>query len=288
MERVMNPQAAVEDEERTQIEARQPTKIGAIKLAAPEARQKALFGDSLLEASGGQRKRRTWATIFSLFLQCFLIGILILVPLIYTDVLPKQQLVTFLVAPPPPPPPPPPAVPTAVVKAIKVASDIVNGELRAPSTIPKKVLMIKETEVPPVLGAVGGVVGGVPGGRPEGVIGGILSSLSRPAALPKLYRPTTPQRIRVSQGVTEGLLVRKIEPLYPVIAREARVQGTVVLTAIIAKDGTIKDLQLVSGSPMLAPAAIDAVRRWRYKPYLLNGIPVEVETTVNVNFRLGS
>jgi protein TonB len=96
----------------------------------------------------------------------------------------------------------------------------------------------------------------------------------------------TPQKIRVSQGVAAGNLINRVEPLYPPIAKSARIQGTVVLQAVISKNGNIEGLRAVSGHPMLVPAAIDAVSRWRYKPYLLNGEPVEVETTITVNFRL--
>jgi len=96
----------------------------------------------------------------------------------------------------------------------------------------------------------------------------------------------TPQRVRVSQGVSAGLLVRKVSPNYPPLARQARIQGQVVLRAVISKDGSIENLTLVSGHPMLAPAAIDAVKQWKYKPYLLNGEPVEVDTEVQVNFTL--
>jgi periplasmic protein TonB len=282
-------QPQVVDEERIQVAVKKPLQLVATTPPAPPLRQKALFEDSLLESSGGQRKRRTWATIVSLTLQCFLVGVLALIPLWFTDVLPKEQLVTYLVAPPPPPPPPPPpAAPHPAVKVVKMVTEMENGQLRAPTSIPKKILMIKETEAPlPASGIPGGVPGGIPGGQVGGVIGGVIGSLSHSLAVPKLYRAPTPKRIRVSQGVTEGLLIRRIEPVYPVIAKEARIQGTVVLSAIIAKDGTIKDLQLVSGHPMLAPAAIEAVKRWRYKPYLLSGIPVEVETTITVNFRLG-
>jgi periplasmic protein TonB len=134
-------------------------------------------------------------------------------------------------------------------------------------------------------GVVGGVPGGIPGGQLGGVIGGILSSTSSVAAVPNLTRPT-PQRVRVSQGVSKGLLVYRIEPTYPPLARQAHIQGLVVLAAIIDKDGNIQNLQVVSGHPMLAPAAIEAVKQWRYKPFLLNGQPLEVETTVNVMFQL--
>jgi len=242
-----------------------------------------MFEDSLIESAGKLKTKRLSTTILSFFGQFMLLGVLILIPLIYTDALPKTQLMTFLVAPPPPPPPPPPpaATPVRVVKQIQ--SDLINGQLRTPTKIPEKVQMIKEEEAPPTMGAgvMGGVPGGVPGGQMGGVIGGIISST--PVAVPKV---ATPQRVRVSQGVSTGLLIRKVQPNYPPLARQARIQGTVVLQAEISKEGTIQNLQLISGHPMLAPAAIEAVKQWRYKPYLLNGEPVAVETQVVVNFTL--
>ena len=244
-----------------------------------------MFEDSLIESGGRLRTKRGVTTTLSFVLQICLVGILVLLPLLYTEALPKQQLMTFLVAPPPPPPPPPPpaAVPQRVVKVVQ--TDIINGELRTPTKIPKKVEMIKEEEAPPPVmasaGVVGGVPGGVPGGQMGGVIGGIISST--PVAVPKV---ATPQRVRVSQGVSQGLLIRKVQPAYPPLARQARIQGSVVLQAEISKDGAIQNLQLISGHPMLAPAAIEAVKQWRYKPYYLNGEPVAVETQITVNFTL--
>lgn len=242
-----------------------------------------MFEDSLLESGGRLKTKRGRTTTFAIFLEIVAIGVMVLLPLIFTEALPKQQLMTFLVAPPPPPPPPPPAAaPVHVVKQIQ--TDIVNGALRTPTKIPQKVQMIKEDEAPPAMasaGVVGGVPGGIPGGQMGGVIGGIISST--PVAMPKV---ATPQRVRVSQGVSQGLLVRKVNPTYPPLARQARIQGTVVLRAVISKDGSIENLQLVSGHPMLAPAAIEAVKQWKYRPYLLNGEPVEVDTEVQVNFTL--
>jgi protein TonB len=242
-----------------------------------------MFEDSLIESGNRFKTKRLSTTVMSFVLQVFLICILILIPLIYTDALPKQQLMTFLVAPPPPPPPPPPPA-AAPVKVVKMQSELVNGQLRTPTKIPQKVQMIKEEEAPPDLG-VGGVPGGVPGGIPGGsaggVIGGILSSQA--VAVPKI---ATPARVRVSSGVSQGLLIKKVTPNYPPLARQARIQGSVVLQAEISKEGTIQNLQLISGHAMLAPAAIEAVKQWRYKPYLLNGEPVAVETKVVVNFSL--
>ena len=154
--------------------------------------------------------------------------------------------------------------------------------------------MIKDDDAPPPTitdGVVGGVPGGIPGGQLDGVIGGIIgstSSLAVPALLkPKPVVPSV-QRVRVSPGVIKGLLIHRVEPIYPFLAQEARIQGVVVLTAIIDKDGNVERLQLVNGHPLLAPAAIEAVKQWRYKPFLLNGQPLEVETTVTVDFHLHS
>ncbi|HUO26127.1 MAG TPA: TonB family protein [Candidatus Aquilonibacter sp.] len=242
-----------------------------------------MFEDSLLESGGRLKTKRGRTTTIAFLLEIGLVILLVLIPLIFTEALPKQQLMTFLVAPPPPPPPPPPAAaPVHVVRQIQ--TDIVNGELRTPTKIPKKVEMIKEDEAPPAMasaGVVGGVPGGIPGGQMGGVIGGIISTT--PVAVPKV---ATPQRVRVSSGVSSGLLIRKVQPMYPPLARQARIQGTVLLRAQISKDGTIENLQLISGHPMLAPAAIEAVKQWKYRPYLLNGEPVEVDTEVVVNFTL--
>jgi len=288
----MNTHAVVEDEKRVETagkERSRPATMGPLASAAPD---KVLFEGSLLDSSVAQRKRRTWATLLSFVLQLFLIGLLLLLPLWFTDVLPKQELLTFLQAPPPPPPPPPPAASNpSAAKVVKVTSNIANGRLHTPSRIPSKVQMIKEDDAPPPVATTGGVVGGVPGGIPGGqlggVIGGIIGSSSSLAAAPALSKPVPAvQRVRISQGVIQGLLIFRIEPTYPPLAQQARIQGAVVMTALIDKGGNVQHLQIVSGHPLLAPAAIEAVKQWRYKPFILNGQPLEVETTVTVNFHL--
>ena len=241
-----------------------------------------MFEDSLIESGGRLKTKRGVTTTISFLFEGLLLGVMILIPLLFTDALPKTQLLTLIVAPPPPPPPPPPAAaPVRIVK--QVQTDIINGQLRTPTKIPKKVEMIKEDEAPPPVmpGVVGGVPGGVPGGQMGGVIGGIISST--PVAVPKVAAPT---RVRVSQGVTEGMVLRRVQPNYPPLARQARIQGDVILQAEISKDGAIENLRVISGHPMLAPAAIDAVKQWRYKPYFLNGEPVAVETQITVKFSL--
>jgi len=239
-----------------------------------------MFEDSLIESGGKLKTKRAQASLVAFILEGVLIGIMVLIPLLITEALPKSQLMMSLVAPPPPPPPPPPP---AVVHIIKqVQTNIINDQLRTPTKIPKKIEMIKEDEAPPPMTA--GVIGGISSGPGQagGVIGGIISST--PMAVPKV---AAPQRIRVSQGVTQGLLIRKVTPPYPPLARQARIQGSVVLQAVISKEGSIQGLKVQSGPPLLVQAAIDAVKQWKYKPYILNGEPVEVDTQVTVTFSLG-
>jgi periplasmic protein TonB len=256
-----------------------------------------MFEDSLLESGGRDSKlhrRGPWATVMSFVLQAAMVGVLLLIPLLHPEILPRQQLMGYLVAPPPPPPPPPPpsAAPEIKAEVKPPTTEIDNGQLKAPTKIPEKIAIIKEDEPPPVTtGVEGGVVGGVPGGQAGGVVGGVLGSIvtQAPVAIPKEAVPPPPptsQRVKVSAGVTAGLLLTKVQPSYPPLAKQARIQGTVILQAVIGKDGSIQHLKALSGHPMLIQSAIDAVSRWKYKPYYLNGEPVEVDTQVTVNFTL--
>jgi periplasmic protein TonB len=238
-----------------------------------------MFEDSLMESAGRIRTNQKWTTPLSFLVQALLVGVLILIPLIITEGLPTRLLMAAVMAPPPPPPPPPPPAPK--IEHVQRVSEIVNGELRTPSRIPKKVQMIQEDEAPPPSsGVVGGVVGGVPGGSTGGVIGGLVASTAPP---PKV---ATPQKLRISSGVADGNKLSGNDPVYPQMARIAHVQGDVVLQAVISKQGTIENLRAISGHPILIQAAVDAVSRWRYKPWVLNGEPVEVETTITVKFHM--
>lgn len=241
--------------------------------------------DLLLESSAVRKKQRNpWAYGISLVFQALMIGVLILVPLLYTEALPKQEMLSWLVAPPPPPPPPPPPAAQQPIKRVRRVSLMEAGKLRAPREIPREITMIKEDPIPQdEFGVVGGVPGGVPGGQIGGVIGGVLGGIPSAVAPPP---QVTPVRIRVSSGVQEALLLHKVEPIFPPIAKQARIQGTVRLEAIIARDGTIQNLRVIEGHPLLVQSALQAVQQWRYKPTLLNNEPVEVVTFVDVIFRL--
>ena len=240
--------------------------------------------DYMLESSPMKRKRENpWAYLVSLVFQTLMIGVMILIPLLYTEALPQTMLSSILVAPPPPPPPPPPPAAVQPVKRIKRVSLMEAGKLRAPREIPKEIAMIKEEIMPDegAFGVVGGVPGGVPGGQMGGVIGGVLGGI--PSAAPP---PPTPTRIRVSTGVQEAKLTRKIQPNYPPIAKQARIQGMVQLEAVISRQGGIQNLRVLDGHPLLAQAAVEAVQQWRYEPTLLNNEPVEVVTIIHVIFKL--
>lgn len=242
--------------------------------------------DDLVDSGEKKSTHKRWTVILSGIIQAGILFIFVLIPLIYTEALPKGSLTTFLVAPPPPPPPPPPAA--AVTKVVKPMARIIQqGKMMAPTVIPKKINIIKEEEMPPDVsgGVQGGVVGGVPGGQAGGVLGGIIGGTNAGGPPP----PPKPaqQRIRVGGQVQAAKMVRQVQPTYPQIAKTAHVQGTVILHAVIAKDGTVQELNYISGPPLLMKSAMDAVREWKYQPTLLNGDPVEVDTTISVIFTLG-
>ena len=243
-----------------------------------------MFEESLIESAGVLKTKRPAAAVVSLLLQCVLVAVLAGLPLLYTEALPRVWS-TSLVAPGPPPGAPAPERASQKRRApTPPETDMLGSRLRQPRAIPPRVARIEENDAPPEISAGPGVPGGTGDPSASGVLNAIVN-LAPPAVAPQ---PSFSRPVRVSQGVAQGLLVRGVRPLYPPLARQARIQGTVILRAIVGKDGSIENLQLVSGHPMLAAAAIEAVRQWRYRPYTLNGAPVEVETEITVNFVLGS
>jgi len=242
-----------------------------------------MFEEMVVSSPKGKATNKPWTVMVSGIVQATFLSILILIPLIYTEALPKASLATLLIAPPPPPPPPPPPAATPIVKVKPQVHLMDAGKLIAPKAIPKEVKIIKEeAEQPDAFGAVGGVPGGVPGGQMGGVIGGVIGGAG---TAPPPPRPTQ-TRIRQGGAVTAASLINRVNPTYPPLARQTRISGTVRLHAIISKDGSVQELQVLSGHPLLVQSALDAVRQWRYRPTLLNGEPVEVDTTIDVIFSL--
>lgn len=241
-----------------------------------------MFADSLLDTPWTDRSRRGWTTLVSFAMQAAGVGGLLLLPLLYTQGLPQLQLMSALIAPAPPPPPPALAPARDTHVSSNLSSD---GRVIAPPSVPRQILNVDETVAPPPINLNGlGVSGGTgdPTGR-NGVLDSIGSGLRAfvppPPPTPDAHPP------RVSR-VMEGNLIYRVQPQYPALARQARVQGVVVLHAMISREGRIENLQVVSGPPLLVKSAIDAVLQWRYRPYYLNNEPVEVETQVTVNFTL--
>jgi protein TonB len=157
---------------------------------------------------------------------------------------------------------------------------MMNNQLVAPTKIPNSIKQVAEKEAPPSSFGVAGMEG--LGGSANGVMGSVFGSGGGPKV-----QAAAPKKVNISAGVAVGMLIQKTQPVYPPIAKAARVSGTVILQATISKTGSIENLQVVSGPAMLQQAAMDAVRTWRYRPYLLNNDPVEVQTTINVIFSLG-
>ena len=238
-----------------------------------------MFADSLLE-SNLSRSHRGWTTLASFAMQALGVAILLMLPLLYTEGLPKLHLLSVS-APIGPPPGPPPATQRHSTTVVR-QSNLINGIVVAPQSIPSHIGTVVEDSPPqdsaPCLGCVLGGTGSLSSNNP------IFRSLG--TAIPVVAPPPpTAHPPRISH-MMEGNLIYKVQPVYPPLARAARIQGAVVIRAVISRNGTIENLQTLSGHPMLVGAALDAVRQWRYRPYILNGDPVEVETQVTVNFSL--
>lgn len=204
----------------------------------------------------------------------------------------------------PPPPPPPPAAPKAAVSKPRV--DTPKMKVETPTEAPKFTAPI---EVPPKIedpgvdvggsdlgvaggqpgGVEGGTEGGVEGGTLGGVVGGVIGGVPEAPPPPPPPAPEPPKGpVRVGGQIKEPTKVRHVPPVYPDVAKQARVQGVVVLEAVISPSGEVTNVKVLRGVPLLNDAAAAAVRQWSYTPTTLNGQPVAVVMTVTVNFRLGT
>ena len=240
-----------------------------------------MFEDSLVESGGKLAGFRPWTTAASFAAQSLLAGVLSLMSLIYTEALPSQKFLSVLEAPAPPPSATPPAQRTAV-QSSKPTSELNGHVLVPPPEIPPHVAVIREETPPgnPLIDLGIGVPNSVSGAASNSTIDGVIARRTSSNAYGQ--REKSPHFYRRCAGLADS----PVKPQYPALARQARIQGTVVLQAVIGKDGTVQNLRVLSGHPMLTAAAIDAVKQWQYKPFYLNGEPVEVDTQINVNFTL--
>ena len=220
--------------------------------------------------------------------EMLLVGAMALVPLIYTEALPKAVWMEVLRAPSSPPPSP------AGVPASPRATRAARSEeiLKAPPSVPNTVVQIHDEPLPPAQFPTtsNGVPGGIYDGQPDAGVDSVLRSILRNATPqpppPQRSEAAPPVRIRVGGIVSAARLIYQPKPEYPEIAKMTRTEGAVEFEAVIGKDGTIEELKVLRGHPLLVKAALDAVRQWRYQPTLLNGEPVEVLTEITVNFKL--
>jgi periplasmic protein TonB len=241
-----------------------------------------MFADSLLDSHWADRSRRGWMTLVSFAAQAVGAGVLLLLPLFYTQVLPQVQLVARLVAPTPPPPPAPDVARNARANVSNLSLD---GRMVAPRSVPREIVTVDESSTPPAVDISGLSVLGSTGNSTAR--NGILDSIGRgiSAIVPPPLPTPSAHPPRVSR-MMEGNLIYRVQPQYPPLARQARIQGVVVLRAMVSREGKIENLQVITGHPLLVKSAMDAVLQWRYRPYYLNNEPVEVETQVTVNFTL--
>lgn len=235
-----------------------------------------MFEDSTFESTGKIRTRsQSWMLATFVFNGSILLA-LVLIPLIYPEALPRQLISVLIEAPQLPDAPLKP--PKPLTRSITDRSEIEDGHIVMPTQILSRIRMVADP------------------GPPSNASPMSISDLGQDATLANatafqcqrqpivVHQPSAP--LRLSSTIAEGMLIKKLLPVYPPIAKVTRKEGTVVLQATISVTGNIENLRVVSGHPMLQQAALDAVKEWRYRPYLLNGQPIEVETTINVIFKL--
>lgn len=237
-----------------------------------------------------ERTRKPYTVAISFAAQVALIGLAALVPLMSTEGLPHRL---WMVAVPEPPRPLPHHAAPAPAKPVKTVPFLMKMDgLHAPASIPARAVVIQDPDVLPSAGdATAGVPGGIENssGAGNGVIDSLVRSMPPPPPVPVVKPAAAPPpvtRIKVGGKVQEGKLISGPRPVYPALARQARIEGVVRLAAVISRDGTILDLRALSGHPLLIPAALAAVQHWVFRPTTLNGDPVEVATDIEVNFVL--
>jgi periplasmic protein TonB len=241
-----------------------------------------VFNDLVESVDAKKKTHKTWSVMISVVFQSAWLIILILIPLIHTLALPKAILSTVLVAPGAPRTSSPLAdakLPKSAPRTIR----LLNGNvLHAPSVIPSTVSMMAETELPPDSSA-----NASPLLNFDLVRDSTSTAIPAPPSTPQSNSAKAATRIKLGGQVQAAKIILQPQPVYPALARQARIQGTVVLHAIIGTDGRVNELLVISGHPLLVQAALDSVKQWRYQPTLLNNQPVEVDTTITVSFVLG-
>jgi periplasmic protein TonB len=261
-----------------------------IELCLDEWRRRAMFelftGDHRRAAHRG-----SIPALITTVAHVIVLGVVLVVPILYVSAnspdVPRVMAFSVPAVPPPPPPPPPPAPAsqTAKPKVTKLVPAL--SPRAAPVEAPQEI--VEETPVDPGSeeGVPGGVEGGVPGGVVGGVPGGLITNLPPPPPPPPPPVPVTREPVRIGGELKAPALIERVEPRYPVLAVQAKVQGVVILEALVDRQGRVEDVRVLRSVPLLDNAAVAAVKRWRYSPLFLNGQPERFVLTVTVNFSLG-
>jgi periplasmic protein TonB len=233
-----------------------------------------------LETTWDQSARRRWTTVASFTMQAVGVSLLLALPMLWVQGPPQLRWFDSRILVPPSAPPAP--TPPGAQRPIR-SSNMSGDRVIAPTTVPHDIAPIDDrNSAAPAAPAFGDFV--VPGGIGRHGLG-VPGALGDQMAIAPPPVPVSTHPLRVSHWA-EGNLIYRVQPSYPLLARQARIQGPVQLRAIISRTGTIENLAVLLGHPMLSTAAVEAVRQWRYRPYLLNGEPIEVETEITVNFVL--
>ena len=252
-----------------------------------------IFLNAVLETGTTKTVRRSplqWAVATGLHI--VILVALIIVPLYTTETIQLGKYdATRLAAPPAAPPPPPPAAGRAVAPHITSKRQNLTytlGKVTAPASIPKTVSLDSEAAATDLGGVEGGVPGGLPGGQLGGSLGGVLGGTGTSVPIPPPQRPAAKRIVRVGSNLKGPRQVYAVQPEYPILAKQERISGAVVVNAVIDEQGNVVQAHALSGHPLLIPAALKAVLQWKYEPTLLNGTPVAIEMEVTVYFKLGS
>jgi protein TonB len=245
-----------------------------------------VFAEAMLEDASTHQRRSALDWVAAIVVHVVILAALLILPLYFTTGLNFQKVNLTYLAPPTPlaAPPPAPMAASAAPRPARVTPVRVYtpGKLTAPTFIPKAIVATPgSVEAPPdeaLMGVPGGVTGGVPGGQVGGVLGGVLNGVPPPIA----EGPKVP--VRVGGNVKPPRLLFGPEPDYPVLARQARLSGVVIIEAVIDEHGKVTGMRVISGQPMLIPAALSAVSKRRYEPTVLDGEPTPIDLRVEISF----
>jgi periplasmic protein TonB len=244
-----------------------------------------VLAEALLERSSARQERHPLKWAVSLGAHVVVLVLLLLMPLYFSQGLDLQRFnMTLLVAPLPPAAAPPPPPLAAMPRAVRTPpKTFTPGKLTAPSFVPKAVVIANDAAPPEELftGVPGGVPGGIAGGQAGGILGGVMNGVAPPAA-PVSEGPKKP--VRVGGDVKPPRLLSGPAPIYPILAKQSRIGGIVVIEAIIDEHGNVVEVRAISGHPLLIPPAMKAVSQRKYEPTVLDGEPTPVNLRVEVTF----